>query len=133
MSNELHPIAGHSMTGVVDGAKLGYQAFELNEIGSASPTIDSSSNDLKEESPRHLHGWKVCQIYKVPCLFAESSSVGDSIRFDAVHHISFRAGQHHCMSSHQGAIHTHDLQLLTYKNKSGRRYPARHPRRLRPG
>ena len=62
MSNELHPVAGHSMTGVVDEAKFGNQAFELNEIGSASPT--TSSNDLKEESPRQLHGWKVCKLPK---------------------------------------------------------------------
>ena len=64
MSNELHPIAGHGMTGVVDEAKFGNQAFELNEIGSASPTTGSGSNDLKEESPRQLHGWKVCKLPK---------------------------------------------------------------------
>ena len=60
MRNKLHSIAGDSVTGPVDEAKLENQAFELNEIGSASPTTGSSSNDLKEESPRQLHGWKVC-------------------------------------------------------------------------
>ena len=92
MNNELRPIAGHSVTGVVDEAKLGNQAFELNEIGSASHTTGSSSNDLKEGSPRQLHGWKVCQPCKKSCLFAESSPVGDCIRFHAVHHISLCAG-----------------------------------------
>ncbi|KAK3168685.1 hypothetical protein OEA41_005133 [Lepraria neglecta] len=59
MRNKLHSIAGDSVTGPVDEAKLENRAFELNEIGRANPTTGSSSNDLKEESPRQLHVWKV--------------------------------------------------------------------------
>ena len=59
MNNKLRSIAGESVTGLVDEARLQNQAFELNDIDSASPTTGSSSNDLKEASPRQLHGWKV--------------------------------------------------------------------------
>ena len=61
MRNKPRSIAGDSVTGLVDEAKLENQAFELNAFGSASPTTGSGSNDLKEESPRQLHGWKVRQ------------------------------------------------------------------------
>lgn len=85
-------MAGDTVTSLVDEAKLENQALGLNEFGSASPDTGPSSSDSKDDSPRQLHGWKVCQSYGKSFLFAESCLVGDSIRFDAVHHISFCAG-----------------------------------------
>lgn len=43
-------------------AELEKQAVQIGEVRSASPTTGSCTNDVKEESPRQLHGWKVRRL-----------------------------------------------------------------------
>lgn len=45
--------------GLAAEAELEKQVVHVNQTRNASPTIGSGTNDVKEQSPRQLHGWKV--------------------------------------------------------------------------
>jgi len=48
--------------GLAAADELELQTVLVSKIGDASPTTGSGTSNVKEESPRQLHGWKVRKL-----------------------------------------------------------------------
>lgn len=95
---ELKIMAGNDTACLTAKAELEKQAIQANQIQDANlmtgSMTGSGTDDVKEQSPRELHGWKVRRhtiAISGDISTADIGPVGDGIRFHVVHNISLCA------------------------------------------